>query len=134
MCMSARTWQMHQEGASAACGCRTQVAAAVGMRLPLELLAAVHPLVDAPAALQGDLRGLAAAQFLRLDAGDGCWAWTQVRPPSRVPLGREYSSTAIQGTACCTATRRLWQNGTGKATVVPTNPLGHLMRTFCHHA
>ena len=60
----------------------TQVAAAVGMRLPLDLLAAVHPLVDTPAALQGDLRSLAAAQFLRLNAEDGSWAWTQVCPPA----------------------------------------------------
>jgi hypothetical protein len=59
-----------------------QVAAAVGMRLPLDLLAAVHPLVDTPAALQGDLRSLAAAQFLRLNAEDGSWAWTQVCSPA----------------------------------------------------
>ena len=54
----------------------------MGMRLPLDLLAAVHPLVDTPAALQGDLRSLAAAQFLRLNAEDGSWAWTQVHLPA----------------------------------------------------
>lgn len=48
------------------------------MRLPLDLLTAVHPLVDTSAALQGDLRGLAAAHFLRFDPQDGAWAWTQV--------------------------------------------------------
>lgn len=31
-----------------------------------------------PSLLQGDLRGLAAAHFLRQEPGDGSWAWTQV--------------------------------------------------------
>ncbi len=55
-----------------------QVAAVVGMTVPLALLAAVHPLVDTPAALQGDLAGLCNASFLRPLPGRGTWTWNQV--------------------------------------------------------
>lgn len=59
------------------CWRHAQVAAVVGMSVPLELLVAVHPLVDTPAALRGDLDSLVAAQFLRADAGGNTWSWTQ---------------------------------------------------------
>ncbi len=59
----------------------TQVAAVVGGTVPLTVLAAVHPLMDGPAALAGDLQRLAAAHFLRpADASGAVWTWTQVPP------------------------------------------------------
>lgn len=53
----------------------------VGGSIPLGVLAAVHPLMDAPAALAGDLQRLAAAHFLRPADNTGTvWTWTQVTP------------------------------------------------------
>ncbi len=57
------------------------MAAVVGGSIPLGVLAAVHPLMDAPAALAGDLQRLAAAHFLRPADNTGTvWTWTQVTP------------------------------------------------------
>lgn len=74
------------------------MAAVVGGTVPLDILAVVHPLMDAPAALAGDLQRLAAAHFLRpADSSGAVWLWNQVRMIALL-LRLKYNFFSVQQT------------------------------------